>query len=110
MKDREVTQLQRELIAQVKDSALMQVDLSRRTGYTQKHISMVLNGHVEGTLTMWQAMLDAIQDDRDVRIYRCDGCGKRVRRDGDELEIKSYCDTLGETRILKREPFPEEVT
>lgn len=102
------TQLQKELIAQIKASALLQVDIARRTGYSQKHISQALNGRVEGTLSMWQAMLDAVNDQRDVRIYRCDGCGRRVRRDGDEPEISSYCDRLGETRTLKREPFPEE--
>lgn len=103
-----MTQLQRELIAQVKSSALLQVDLSRRTGYSQKHLSQVLNGHVEGTLTLWQSLIDAINDPRDVYIYRCDGCGRRVRRDGNEEEISSYCDRLGETRTLIRERLPEE--
>jgi predicted transcriptional regulator len=101
--------LQQELIAQVKASALLQVDLARRTGYSQKHISQVLNGRVEGTLTMWQSLIDATQDQRDVHIYRCDGCGRRVRRDGNDDEISSYCDRLGETRKLIREKLPEEL-
>ncbi len=96
------TQLQKELIAQIRDSALLQVDLSRRTGYSQKHLSQVLNGHVEGTLTFWQALIDATNDSRDVYVYRCDGCGRKVRRDGSEDSIKSYCDRLGETRNLIR--------
>lgn len=96
------TQLQKELIAQVRESALLQVDLARRTGYSQKHISQVLNGRVEGTLTLWQALVDATQDTRDVHVYRCDGCGHKVRRDGDEPTISSYCETLGETRTLTR--------
>lgn len=54
-----MTPLQRLLADAVVDSGRRHADLAAETGYSTKHLSQMLNGHTEGTLTAWQRLLDA---------------------------------------------------
>ena len=54
-----MTALQSLLSALVRDARLRQIAIAERAGLSTKHLSQMLNGRVEGTLTMWQAVLDA---------------------------------------------------
>jgi predicted transcriptional regulator len=56
---RNVTELQRTLASWVLSSGISQVELARRTGFSTKHVNQMLRGGVEGTLSAWQALLDA---------------------------------------------------
>lgn len=54
-----MTKLQSLLSALVRDTQIRQIAIASRAGLSVKHLSQMLNGRVEGTLTMWQAVLDA---------------------------------------------------
>ena len=53
------THLQQLLAGLVRDSGVPQAELARRVGFSEKHVSQMLTGRVEGTLTAWQVLLDA---------------------------------------------------
>jgi predicted transcriptional regulator len=54
-----VSRLQEFLRDLVRASGVPQRELSRRTGFTEKHISEMMNGWSQGQLSAWQALLDA---------------------------------------------------
>jgi predicted transcriptional regulator len=54
-----MTPLQGILVAAVKASGRSQNMLARDAGLTEKHVSQMMTGRVEGTLSAWQAVLDA---------------------------------------------------
>lgn len=47
------------LVGAVKGSGRLQVDLARETGMSEKHVSEMLTGAAEGSLTAWSALLVA---------------------------------------------------
>lgn len=55
-----VTDLQRWLIERVRESGMTQTEIAARVGITQKHMSYLMNGKNEGSLTMWQRIFDVI--------------------------------------------------
>jgi transcriptional regulator with XRE-family HTH domain len=54
-----MSRLQEFLRDLVRASGVPQNELAQRTGLTEKHISEMLNGWSQGTLSAWQALLDA---------------------------------------------------
>ena len=54
-----MTELQAFLIGLVRNTQIPQRDIIGKAGISEKHLSQMLNGHVEGTLSTWQAVLDA---------------------------------------------------
>lgn len=54
-----MTPLQGILVAAVKASGLPQDVLARGSGLSQQHISKMLLGQTEGSLSAWQSLLDA---------------------------------------------------
>lgn len=64
---REGTPLQRALSDIVRErltaSAMTQADAAAFVGVSEKHLSRILNGRDEGTLTMWQRLLDFVDGD-----------------------------------------------
>lgn len=54
-----VTELQHFLAGLVRSNRIPQTEIASAVGISEKHLSQMLNGRVEGTLTMWQAVLDA---------------------------------------------------
>lgn len=55
-----VTDLQRWLIERVRESGMTQTEIAARVGITQKHMSYLMNGKNEGSLTTWQRIFDVI--------------------------------------------------
>ena len=55
-----MTDLQRWLAGFVRESPLTQTEIAERVGITQKHLSGLMTGRSEGSLTMWQKILDTI--------------------------------------------------
>ena len=57
--------LQTWLVRQVKDGqrrkGWSQVELAARAGISQKHLSQMLRGHVEGSLAVWDRLLVAVE-------------------------------------------------
>jgi DNA-binding phage protein len=47
------------LVDLVRHTRTQQREIARKAGISEKHLSQMLNGHAEGTLTVWQAVLDA---------------------------------------------------
>lgn len=54
-----MTDLQAMLSTLVRHTQIPQVQIAGKAGLSEKHLSQMLTGNVEGTLTMWQAVLDA---------------------------------------------------
>jgi hypothetical protein len=54
-----VTALQQSLATTVLSAGKSQAWLAAETGYTEKHISQMMRGKEEGSLTAWQRLLDA---------------------------------------------------
>lgn len=54
-----MTPLQQVLIDAVLRSERPQVLLARDSGLSTKHVNQLLRGRTEGSLTAWQALLDA---------------------------------------------------
>lgn len=54
-----MTTLQTYLAALVRSAGVPQVEIAEKIGVSEKHLSQMLNGRVEGTLSMWQSVLDA---------------------------------------------------
>jgi DNA-binding phage protein len=54
-----ITTLQAYLSALVRSTGVLQVEIAEKVGVSEKHLSQMLNGRVEGTLSMWQSVLDA---------------------------------------------------
>lgn len=48
-----------EVRAGLRDLGLPQAWLASKTGFSQKHVSQMLTGKVEGTLPVWEALLAA---------------------------------------------------
>lgn len=67
-----MTRLQVELRDRLLDGlqrrGIRQADLARAVGISQKHLSQMLRGHAEGTLTMWQDCFDALSLRVDVTV------------------------------------------
>ena len=55
-----VTDLQRWLTDRVRESPMNQREIAEAVGITQKHLSQLMTGRQEGSLTMWQRILDVI--------------------------------------------------
>lgn len=54
-----MTPLQSMLSTLVRRAHVPQARIAEQAGVSEKHLSQMLTGRVEGTLTMWQAVLDA---------------------------------------------------
>ena len=54
-----MTDLQSFLSALVRHTRVPQVQIAAVAGISGKHLSQMLNGRVEGTLSMWQSVFDA---------------------------------------------------
>jgi transcriptional regulator with XRE-family HTH domain len=54
-----MTPLQSMLSALVRRAHVPQARIAEQAGVSEKHLSQMVAGRVEGTLTMWQAVLDA---------------------------------------------------
>jgi transcriptional regulator with XRE-family HTH domain len=54
-----MTALQAFLADLVRHTGLPQQQIAGEVGISEKHLSQMLNGRVEGTLSTWQAVLDA---------------------------------------------------
>ena len=55
-----VTDLQQWLTERVRESPMNQREIAEAVGITQKHMTALMRGHAEGTLTTWQEILDVI--------------------------------------------------
>lgn len=55
-----VTDLQQWLAAFVRESPMNQREIAEAVGITQKHMTALVRGHSEGSLTLWQEILDVI--------------------------------------------------
>lgn len=66
--------LLRELSSRVRANlaaqGLSQADLARRLDVSQKHVSRVLNGHDDGSIPFWDAML---RESAPPKFVRCSG-------------------------------------
>lgn len=56
-----MTNLQTFLSAAIRASGWPQAHLAESAGMSAKHVSQMLTGRVEGTLTAWQSLLDAAE-------------------------------------------------
>lgn len=60
-----ITNIQHDLAERVRTglqaSGWTQSDLARETGYSRRHISRMLHGHYEGSLTCWQHLIDTAE-------------------------------------------------
>lgn len=54
-----MTEIQAFLVWLVRSKGVRQSVLARRSGLTQKHVSQMLTGKAEGSLSAWQALIDA---------------------------------------------------
>ncbi len=54
-----MTELQTFLVRLVRSSGRTQASLARQAELTEKHLSQMMTGRVEGSLSAWQALLDA---------------------------------------------------
>jgi transcriptional regulator with XRE-family HTH domain len=63
-------QLRERLLDALARRHMSQADLARAAGISQKHLSQLMTGHAEGTLTMWQDLFDATSHRVDVRVAR----------------------------------------
>lgn len=59
--------------ARMRARGMTQADLARRAGLTQKHLSQMLTGRVDGALAAWQRLLDATDDPTPPALFRAWG-------------------------------------
>lgn len=55
-----MTSLQRWLAGFIRRSPRTQAELAARLGISEKHLSQLVTGKEEGSLTMWQRILDEL--------------------------------------------------
>ena len=69
-----MTRIQHEMAKRIREHlerlGWSQADLAREVGVSQKHLTQLLNGKVEGTLSMWQDIFDALHVRVDIKAIR----------------------------------------
>jgi len=53
-------QLAARVRAEVEDQGTQQVLLAQRAGFSEKHVSMMLTGKVDGSIAAWERLADAL--------------------------------------------------
>jgi len=49
-----------QVIAGMKSNGMIQVQLANKVGISEKHLSQLLTGKVEGSISMWNKLLTAV--------------------------------------------------